>query len=212
MPAVELSARMRALCERARVIPAVTLERAEDAVPLARALAAGGLTVIEIMLRSTAAIEAIRAAVARVPQATVGAGTLLTAADVAAAKAAGARFGVSPGAMPALLAAAEAAGLPLLPGAATASEAMALAERGWTMLKFFPAEAMGGTATLGALAGPLPRIGWCPTGGITRANVASYRRLSNVICTGGSWPAPREAIAARDWARIEALAREAAAR
>lgn len=212
MPATDLSARMRALCTRAAVIPAVTLERAEDAVPLARALAAGGLTVIEIMFRSAAAAEAIRAIAARVPQVTVGAGTLLGSADVEAAQAAGARFGVSPGATRALLEAAEAAGLPLLPGAATASEAMRLAGRGWTMLKFFPAEAMGGTATLGALAGPLPRIGWCPTGGVTRASTPAYRRLPNVVCVGGSWPAPREAIAAHDWARIETLAREAAGR
>ena len=211
MEATELSARMSALCARAGVIPAVTLERAEDAAPLARALAAGGLAVVEIMFRSPAAAEAIRAAAAEVPEATIGAGTLLTAADVEAAMAAGARFGVSPGATPALLDAAEAAGLSLLPGAGTASEAMALAGRGWTMLKFFPAEAMGGAATLGALAGPLPRIGWCPTGGVTAANAAAYRRLPNVVCVGGSWPAPREAIAARDWGRIEALAREAAA-
>lgn len=208
MPATELSAAMREICAGAGVIPAVTLERAEDAAPLARALAAGGLRVIEIMFRSPAAPDAIRAATT-VPGATVGAGTLLTPADVEAAKAAGARFGVSPGATRALLEAAEVAGLPLLPGAATASEAMALSERGWTMLKFFPAEAMGGAASLGALAGPLPRIGWCPTGGVTPSNTPAYRRLPNVVCVGGSWPAPAEAIAARDWGRIEALAREA---
>ena len=211
MNATELSATMREICARAGVIPAVTIDEPADAAPLARALASGGLAVVEIMFRSPAAADAIRAAAGRVPQATVGAGTLLTPADVQAAKGAGARFGVSPGATPAVLDAAEAEGLPLLPGAATASEAMALAERGWTMLKFFPAEAMGGSATLGALAGPLPRIAWCPTGGVTRANAQAYRRLSNVVCVGGSWPAPRDAIAARDWGRIEALAREAAA-
>ena len=211
MEVAELSADMREICARAGVIPAVTVDEPADAVPLARALAAGGLAVVEIMFRSPAAADAIRAIATKVPKATVGAGTLLTPADVEAAKAAGARFGVSPGATPALLDAAEAAGLPLLPGAATASEAMRLAERGWTMLKFFPAEAMGGTATLGALAGPLPRIAWCPTGGVTRANAAAYRRLPNVLCVGGSWPAPRDAIATRDWNRIEALAREAAA-
>ena len=210
MNATELSAEMREICARAGVIPAVTVEEPGDAVPLTRALAAGGLAVVEIMFRSPAAAKAIRAVAGRVANATVGAGTLLTPADVEAAKAAGARFGVSPGATPALLDAAEAAGLPLLPGAATATEAMALAGRGWTMLKFFPAEAMGGTATLNALAGPLPRIGWCPTGGVTPANVAAYRRSPNVVCVGGSWPAPGDAIAARDWDRIEALAREAA--
>jgi len=212
MPAADLSAEMRALCKRAVVLPAVTLERADDAPPLARALAAGGLRVIEIMFRSPAAIEAIRAAVAKVPEAVIGAGTLLRPEDVAAAKAAGARFGVSPGATRALVEAAEAAGLPLLPGAATATEAMWLAERGWTTLKFFPAETSGGAPALGALAAPLPHISWCPTGGVRRANAAAYRALPNVLCVGGSWPAPAEAIAARDWNRIEALAREAAGR
>ncbi len=210
MPAVELSAEMRAICSRAVVIPAITIERVEDAVPVARALSAGGLTVIEIMLRSAAALEAVGAVAAAVPEAVVGAGTLLRRGDVAAAKAAGARFLVSPGAVPSLLDAAEAAGLPLLPGAATASEAMALAERGWTMLKFFPAEALGGAPALGALAGPLPDIGWCPTGGVGRANAPAYRRLPNVLCVGGSWPVPDDAVAAGDWSRIEALAREAA--
>ncbi|MHA1527963.1 MAG: bifunctional 4-hydroxy-2-oxoglutarate aldolase/2-dehydro-3-deoxy-phosphogluconate aldolase [Alphaproteobacteria bacterium] len=210
MPAAELSARMRAICKRAVVIPAITIARAEDAVPVARALSAGGLAVIEIMLRSAAALEAIGAIAAEVPEAVVGAGTLLRPEDVAAAKAAGARFAVSPGAIAPLLDAAEAAELPLLPGAATASEAMALAARGWTMLKFFPAEASGGAAALGALAGPLPHIGWCPTGGVGRANAPAYRGLASVLCVGGSWPAPDDAVAAGDWGRIEALAREAA--
>jgi len=159
MLAVELSAEMRAICTRAVVIPAITIERVEDAVPVARALSAGGLTVIEIMLRSAAALEAIGAVAAAVPEAVVGAGTLLRRGDVAAAKAAGARFLVSPGAVPSLLDAAEAAALPLLPGAATASEAMALAERGWTTLKFFPAEASDAAPALGTLAGPLSDIG-----------------------------------------------------
>jgi len=210
MPVAELSAQMRAICKRAVVIPAITIARVEDAVPMARALAAGGLTVIEIMLRSDAALEAIAAVAAEVPEAVVGAGTLLRPEDVAAAKAAGARFLVSPGATPPLLDAAEAAALPLLPGAATASEAMALAARGWTMLKFFPAEASGGAPALGALAGPLPDIGWCPTGGVGRANAPAYRALANVLCVGGSWPVPDDAVAASDWRRIEALAREAA--
>ena len=210
MPATDLSREMRAIAKRAVVIPAVTLERAEDAVPLARALAAGGLTVLEIMFRSPAAAEAIRAVARGVPEALVGAGTLLRPADVKAARLAGARFCVSPGATRALLEAVEGAGLPFLPGAGTASEAMKLAERGWTVLKFFPAEAMGGAASLGAFAGPLPHVAWCPTGGVTAANAADYRRLANVVCVGGSWPAPAEAIAARDWARIERLAKVAA--
>jgi 2-dehydro-3-deoxyphosphogluconate aldolase/(4S)-4-hydroxy-2-oxoglutarate aldolase len=212
MPAAELSAEMRRICEGAAVIPAITVERVEDAVPMARALAAGGLRVIEIMLRSEAAIAAIRAIAAEVPEAAVGAGTLLTAPDVRAAEAAGARFLVSPGATRALLEAAEAAGLPLLPGAATASEAMRLAERGWTMLKFFPAEASGGARALGAFAAPLPHIRWCPTGGVGPANAAAYLALPNVACVGGSWPAPADAVRAGDWARVEALARAAAGR
>jgi 2-dehydro-3-deoxyphosphogluconate aldolase/(4S)-4-hydroxy-2-oxoglutarate aldolase len=210
MPVAELSIRMRTICAGAVVIPAITIERVEDAVPMARALVAGGLRVIEIMFRSAVAIDAIRAIAEKVPEATVGAGTLLRPADIAAAKQAGAKFGVSPGATISLLEAAETARLPLLPGAVTASEAMALAERGWTMLKFFPAEASGGAQTLGALAAPLPQIGWCPTGGVRRANAPDYRRLPNVVCVGGSWPAPADAVAARDWARIEGLAREAA--
>ena len=210
MSSTEHSARMREICRRAVVMPAITIDRAEDAAPIARALVAGGLSAIEIMFRSDAAADSIRAVVAEVPGAVVGAGTLLRPADVEAAVAAGATFGVSPGATPALLEAAEAAGLPLLPGAATASEAMALAERGLTMLKFFPAEASGGAPALGAFAGPLPQIAWCPTGGVNRANAPAYRALPNVVCVGGSWPVPGDAVAARDWGRIEALAREAA--
>jgi 2-dehydro-3-deoxyphosphogluconate aldolase/(4S)-4-hydroxy-2-oxoglutarate aldolase len=210
MPAVKLSAEMRAICERAVVIPAITIDRVEDAVPVVLALSAGGLTVIEIMLRSPAALEAIRVVAAEVPEAVVGAGTLLRPGDVAMAKAAGARFAVSPGGIASLLDAAEAEELPLLPGAATASEAMTLAERGWTALKFFPAEALGGAPALGALAGPLPHIGWCPTGGVGRANAPAYRRLPNVLCVGGSWPVPDDAVAAGEWSQIEALAREAA--
>ena len=211
MAASDLSREMRALAKRAVVIPAVTIERAEDAVPLARALSAGGLKVLEIMFRSPVAAEAIRAVAREAPDMVVGAGTLLRPSDVKAARLAGARFCVSPGATRGLLEAVAGAQLPFLPGAATASEAMKLAERGWTTLKFFPAEASGGAAALGALAGPLPHVAWCPTGGVTAANAADYRRLANVACVGGSWPAPADAIAARDWGRIEALAREAAA-
>lgn len=211
MRETDLSAAMRAICAQAVVIPAITIGRVEDAAPIARALCAGGLRVIEVMLRNATARDCIRAIAAEVPEAIVGAGTLLTPADVAAAQAAGARFGVSPGATPALLDEAAQAGLPFLPGAATASEAMALLERGLTMLKFFPAEASGGAPALGAFAGPLPQIAWCPTGGIGLANAPAYRKLPNVLCVGGSWVVPGAAVAAGDWARIEALAREAAA-
>lgn len=211
MPEADRSATMRRICARAVVIPAITIDRAEDAVPIARALAAGGLRVIEVMFRNDAAADCIRAIAASVPEAVIGAGTQLRPADIAAAQEAGAMFAVSPGATPALLDAAAAAGMPLLPGAATPSEAMALADRGWTMLKFFPAEASGGPSALGAMAGPLPHIAWCPTGGIGPENAPAYRKLANVLCVGGSWPVPAEAVAAGDWTRIEALAREAAA-
>jgi 2-dehydro-3-deoxyphosphogluconate aldolase / (4S)-4-hydroxy-2-oxoglutarate aldolase len=210
MAAVELSAQMRAICSRAVVIPAITIARVEDAVPVARALAAGGLTVVEILFRSAAAIGAVRAIATSLPEIAVGAGTLLRPADIADAKAAGAQFAVSPGTIPTLLDAAEVAQLPLLPGAVSASEAMALLARGWTMLKFFPAEASGGVSALDALAGPLPDICWCPTGGVGRANAGAYLRQVNVLCVGGSWPVPDDAVAAGDWGRIEALAREAA--
>jgi 2-dehydro-3-deoxyphosphogluconate aldolase/(4S)-4-hydroxy-2-oxoglutarate aldolase len=211
MPDADLSAAMRGICAAAVVIPAITIARVEDAVPVARALCAGGLRVIEVMFRNAAAQGCIRAIAGAVPEAIVGAGTLLRPADIDAARAAGAKFAVSPGATGPLLDAASAAGMPLLPGAATASEAMALADRGWTMLKFFPAEASGGAPALGAFAGPLPHIAWCPTGGVGLANAPAYRNLPNVLCVGGSWPVPAEAVAAGDWARIEMLAREAAA-
>lgn len=211
MQANDLSRRMREICASAKVLPAITISNAEDAVPIARALAAGGLRVIEIMFRSAAAEAALRAIVEAVPDAVVGAGTLLGPEDVTTARNAGAAFAVSPGGTPALVDACRQAGLPLLPGAATATEAMALAERGWTMQKFFPAEASGGAAALAALAAPLPQIGWCPTGGVTPANAGAYRKIPTVVCVGGSWPVPADAVAARDWARIEALAREAAA-
>jgi len=159
--------------------------------------------------RTPAALDVI-AAMAEIEGGVVGAGTLLTPDDVKAAKAAGARFGVSPGATDALLDAAEAHDLPLLPGAATASEAMRLFERGYTVMKFFPAEAAGGAAFLKSLASPLPAIRFCPTGGVTPGNAEDYLSLPNVLCAGGSWVAPKPAMVAGDWAGIEALAREAA--
>lgn len=206
----EQSDALREICAHAPVIPVLVIDDADAAAPLARALVAGGLPVIEVTLRTPAALDAI-AAMATVEGAFVGAGTLLGRDDFANARAAGARFGVSPGATDALLDAARVESLPLLPGAATASEAMRLAEQGHTMLKFFPAEAIGGAAALKSLAAPLPQISFCPTGGITLAKAADYLALPNVTCVGGSWVVPGDLLAARDWPAITALARDAAA-
>ncbi|WP_413873681.1 bifunctional 4-hydroxy-2-oxoglutarate aldolase/2-dehydro-3-deoxy-phosphogluconate aldolase [Albidovulum sp.] len=198
------------ICALAPVVPVLVIERADDAAPLARALVAGGLPALEVTLRTPVALEAIRA-MAEVAGGVVGAGTLLTPADVKAAKAAGARFGVSPGATDRLLAACEDEGLPLLPGAATATEVMALLERGYTVQKFFPAEASGGAAALSAIGAPIPQVRFCPTGGIGPKNVGDYLSLGNVLCVGGSWVAPKDRVAAADWTGIETLARAAAA-
>lgn len=202
------SCRMRALCALAPVVPVLVIEDAAHARPLAGALIAGGLPVLEVTLRTAAALDAIRA-MAGVPGGHVGAGTLVTPDDVRAAKAAGAAFGVSPGATDALLDACEEEDLPLLPGAATASEAMRLLVRGYDMLKFFPAGAAGGVAALAALGGPLPQIGFCPTGGVNPGNAGAYLDLPNVVCVGGSWVAPRDRVEAGDWPGITALARAA---
>jgi 2-dehydro-3-deoxyphosphogluconate aldolase / (4S)-4-hydroxy-2-oxoglutarate aldolase len=193
------------------VIPVLTIQRAEDSVPLVRALADGGLKAIEITLRTEAALEAIHIAAAEVPGAIIGAGTILGADDLNRAHEAGARFAVSPGATPGLLEAAVRSGPPLLPGAATASEIMVLAEAGYTHVKFFPAEVSGGVSALRAFAGPFPRLVFCPTGGIGPGNAPSYLALPNVPCVGGSWVAPEDGVSARDWPRITTLAREAAA-
>lgn len=206
----EASRRTEEICRRAPIVPVLVVEDVAHARPLAEALVAGGLPALEVTLRTPAALDVI-AEMAKVPGGVVGAGTLLTPDDVAAAKAAGAQFGVSPGATDALLDAAEAHDLPMLPGAATASEAMRLLERGYTVLKFFPAEAAGGAPFLKSLASPLPQIRFCPTGGVSPANAGDYLGLPNVICAGGSWVAPKPAMAAGDWAGIETLAREAAA-
>lgn len=199
------------LCAAAPVVPVLTVPDAASAAPLARALVAGGLPALEVTLRTPAALAVIAAMRDAAPQAWVGAGTLRTPADVAKAKAAGAVFGVSPGATPALLDAAEAAELPLLPGAATASEVMALAERGLLLQKFFPAAAAGGRPLLKSLAAPLTDVRFCPTGGIDAASAPDWLALPNVICVGGSWVAPSDAVASGDWDRVEALAAEAAA-
>lgn len=206
----DASRRALEIAALAPIIPVLVVETAEQARPLAEALVAGGLPALEVTLRTPAALDVIRE-MAKVPGGVVGAGTLLTPADVRAAKDAGAQFGVSPGATDILLQACEDEDLPLLPGAATASEAMRLLERGYTMLKFFPAEASGGAPALKAIGAPIPQISFCPTGGVSLKNANDYLSLPNVVCAGGSWVAPKDAVEAGDWARIETLAREAAA-
>ncbi len=195
----------------APVVPVVVVESARDAVPLARALVAGGIPAIEVTLRTPAALEAIRAIAAEVEGAVVGVGTVIDATQLAAAERAGARFAVSPGATRTLLDAADDHAIPYLPGAATASEAMALLERGYTHMKFFPAENVGGAPALRSLGGPLPTLRFCATGGIALANARDYLALPNVAAVGGSWLTPKAAVVAGDWSAIEALAREAAA-
>ena len=204
------SAATREIASRAPIIPVLVLDDAASAAALAHALVAGGLPALEVTLRTACALDAIRA-MADVPGGIVGAGTLLSPQDIRAAKEAGAKFGVSPGATPRLIAAAIEIGLPLLPGAATASEVMALWEQGYDMLKFFHAEAAGGAPALKAIGAPIPQVSFCPTGGITPENAASYLALPNVICAGGSWVAPKDKIANGDWAGITALAAAAAA-
>ncbi|GAA3068596.1 bifunctional 4-hydroxy-2-oxoglutarate aldolase/2-dehydro-3-deoxy-phosphogluconate aldolase [Streptosporangium carneum] len=199
------------LLDIAPVIPVVVIDDPETAVPLARALVAGGLPVIEVTLRTAGALEAVERIAAEVPEAVIGAGTIRTGADVTAAVAAGARFLVSPGSTPALLDAMEGGGVPFLPGVATASEVLALAERGLTEMKFFPAEAAGGLPYLKSLAGPLADVRFCPTGGIRLATAPDYLALPNVGCVGGTWLTPADALAEGDYARIEKLASEAAA-
>lgn len=198
----------REICRLAPIVPVLVVEDVQQARPLAEALVAGGLPALEVTLRTPAALDVIRA-MSAVPGGVVGAGTLITPEDVRAAKEAGAQFGVSPGATDALIAACEAEGLPLLPGAATASEAMHLLEQGYDMLKFFPAEASGGAPALKSLSAPLPQISFCPTGGVSPKNAPDYLSLPNVVCAGGSWIAPKQLVMHGDWAGIEALARDA---
>ena len=197
------------VCTAAPVIPVLTIDRVEDAQPLARALVAGGLPALEITLRTAAAMEAI-AAVSEVEGAMAGVGTLLTAAQIWDAKSAGATFGVSPGATHSLIEAAREYDLPLLPGAATATEAMRLLEQGFVFQKFSPAEAAGGAPALGSMAGPLPQITFCPTGGVTPENAKTYLALPNTRCVGGSWIAPKALIDAGNWDQITQIARRAA--
>jgi 2-dehydro-3-deoxyphosphogluconate aldolase / (4S)-4-hydroxy-2-oxoglutarate aldolase len=205
----EASARALEICRLAPVIPVLVIDDIAHARPLAEALVAGGLPALEVTLRTPVALEAIRV-MAEVPGGTVGAGTLLTPADVKAAKAAGARFGVSPGSTPRLLDACEEEGLPTLPGAVTATEAMVLLERGYTVQKFFPAEAVGGAPALKSLGAPIPQVRFCPTGGIGLGNAPDYLGLPNVLCVGGSWVAPKALMEAGDWSGITELATEAA--
>ncbi|MFE0683476.1 bifunctional 4-hydroxy-2-oxoglutarate aldolase/2-dehydro-3-deoxy-phosphogluconate aldolase [Streptomyces sp. NPDC058961] len=205
------SASAVSVLDLAPVVPVVVIDDAADAVPLARALVAGGLPAIEVTLRTPAALDAIRAIAAEVPDAVVGAGTVISRAGVAKAIGAGARFLVSPGWTPALLDAMQGSGVPFLPGVSTTSEVVALLEQGVREMKFFPAEAAGGTAYLKSLAGPLPQARFCPTGGISLASAPTYLALPNVGCVGGTWMLPQDALATGDWPRVETLAREAAA-
>ena len=194
----------------APVVPVMVIERVEDAVPLARALVKGGLPVLEITLRTPAAMDAIRAIIAEVEGAIVGSGTVLTPEQLRDSHRLGCKFAVSPGATGRLLGAAEDYEIDFLPGGVTASEAMALLEWGYAIQKFFPAEPAGGAAYLAALASPLPQIRFCPTGGITPEKAPAYLKLSNVITVGGSWMAPKKLVEARAWTEIERLAADAA--
>lgn len=207
-PAVQ-SQNALALCQMAPVIPVLVIEDLAHAVPLAQALVAGGLPVLEVTLRTDCALEAIRA-MSQIEGAVVGAGTVLTPDQMADARAAGARFAVAPGATPSLIDAARLNEMPLLPGAQTCSEVMALLEQGYTVQKFFPAEAIGGANALKSIAGPLPQVTFCPTGGISAARAPEYLALANVACVGGSWVAPKDAMNAGKWDEITLLARAAA--
>jgi len=198
------------ILRQAPVVPVLAVSEVEDAVPLAEALVAAGLPVLEITLRTAAALEVIRR-MREVPGAIVGAGTVLTRADLDAVRDAGAAFAISPGGTDALYEAGKACDIPLLPGIATASELMRGLEHGWSRFKFFPAESSGGVAALRGFAGPFAQVKFCPTGGIDAAKAPSYLALPNVLTVGGSWMVPGDALKAKDWTRIQALAREAAA-
>jgi 2-dehydro-3-deoxyphosphogluconate aldolase/(4S)-4-hydroxy-2-oxoglutarate aldolase len=199
-----------AIATRAPVIPVLTIETEETAIPLARALVRGGLPVLEITLRTKVALEALRRIVAEVPEAIVGAGTVLDPEQLDQVQRAGARFAVSPGCTDVLARAARSAGLPFLPGVQTVSEAMALADLGFEVLKFFPADAVGGLTWIKAVGAPLSGLRFCPTGGITAETAPAYLALPNVACVGGSWVAPRVAVATGDWQSVERLAAAAA--
>ena len=199
------------LLSRVPVVPVVVVDDMAHAVPVARALVAGGLPVIELTLRTPVALDAIRAIASEVPEILVGAGTIVTPGQAKEALDAGAKFLVSPGSTPSLLGAMADTGLPFLPGTATVSEVLAALEAGYTELKFFPAEASGGAAFLKSIASPVPAARFCPTGGITAATAPSYLALPNVGCVGGSWLTPADALASGDWGRVTELARAASA-
>src|SRR5580704_18307377 len=200
---------LAALFKQAFVIPVLTIERLEDAVPLAKALVAGGVRTLEVTLRTPVAIEAAKAIIANVPEAVVGMGTILNAADLARAQALGVKFGISPGATPDLLKAAAASALPFAPGIATASELMQALAHGFNLVKFFPAEPSGGIKALRALAGPFPDARFCPTGGIGDGNAAAWLAEPNVIAVGGSWICPAADIRSGNWAGITAMCNRA---
>lgn len=197
------------LIRRATVIPVLTIERVEDAVPLARALVAGGVRTLEVTLRTPVAADAAKAIIAEVPDAVVGIGTILNAGDLARAEALGAKVGISPGATPELLKAVAASRLPFAPGIATASELMQALAHGFDVVKFFPAEQAGGIKALRALAGPFPNVRVCPTGGIGEANAATWLAEANVLAVGGSWLCPAADIRAGNWAGITAMCAKA---
>ncbi|MBQ8104116.1 MAG: bifunctional 4-hydroxy-2-oxoglutarate aldolase/2-dehydro-3-deoxy-phosphogluconate aldolase [Afipia sp.] len=199
MSGSERQAALEKILIPARIIPVLTIARVEDGVPLARALVAGGVKTLEITFRTDAAADAARAILAEVPEAVVGIGTVLSADDLRRAQIIGARFAVSPGATPELLDAAAASDLPLLPGVATASELMQARARGFDLLKFFPAEQSGGIPMLRALAGPFPSTRFCPTGGVSAANAATWLAEPNVIAVGGSWLCPASDVKAGNW-------------
>lgn len=207
----ERSAALDAILRQVPVIPVLVIEDVATAVPLAKALVAGGVTVLEITLRSAAALDAIKRIVTEVPEARVGAGTVLNPAQFAAVQLAGAQFVISPGGTEALYYSAKDTGLPFLPGVATASDVMRAMEHGFARAKFFPAESSGGIPALKSLHGPFPDMRFCPTGGITEANLRSYTALPNVFAVGGSWLAPKDKVAAGDWAGITAIAKKAIA-
>lgn len=194
---------------QSRVVPVIVVTDPAQAVPMAEALLAGGVDVMEITLRSAAGLAAIEAVARAVPEMQVGAGTVTRASEVAQVLAAGARFGLSPGSTPGLLAAVLAAGLPFVPGVASPSEAMAARDAGFTLMKCFPAAQLGGVEVLKAWGGPLPDLRFCPTGGVSLANMGSFLSLPNVAMVGGSWLTPAAAVKAGDWAQITRLAREA---
>ncbi|MBU0959946.1 MAG: bifunctional 4-hydroxy-2-oxoglutarate aldolase/2-dehydro-3-deoxy-phosphogluconate aldolase [Proteobacteria bacterium] len=201
----------REILENGPVIPVMVIKKVEHAVPLARALVAGGIRVLEIVLRTDSAIDAIRSINAEVPEAITGAGTVVNAHDLAAVTDAGAFFAISPGLTPTLLSAANKGTIPLIPGIATVSELMMGIEQGYNTFKFFPAEAAGGIKILKSIAGPFPQIRFCPTGGISAENYRDYIRLPNVLCVGGSWIVPNDLIEGEDWQGITRMAQEAVA-